>query len=527
MTWHTRTAGALVAAIKAQEISSRALLEHFIERVERLNPSINAVVTRDFHRARAAADAADADIAAGSPLGVLHGLPMTVKESFDVGGLATTYGDLSNEDNVATTDGAAVQRLKNAGAIIFGKTNVPIGMTDWQSYNELFGTTNNPWDQSKTAGGSSGGSAACVAAQMAPLELGTDIGGSIRVPSSFCGTFGHKPTYNLVPSTGDPSISAAASSDLSVAGPIAGSADDLALALGVLIDPQEATWSTPGNAAAVAAASSRANADVNGSRYSVAAAMAAGSAGLELSDCRVAVWLGDDVEQFAVSNEVRAVLEQAADALEAAGASVERGAQPAGYDPEEVHMTYLRLVSGVYSQRMTDLEYQELSREIARSYISDCGGLSGEYRPDQVFALRRHQITHREWLSANEDRARLKLSWKSFFDEYDVVLAPCARVAAFDHDHSDATRPFYMPSSRTLVVNGEQTEYCQNLYWSAIANVAHLPSTAFPAAGSGADSDGYLPIGLQCIGAEYSDFKCIKIAGLLHSLLQPKTLNLE
>lgn len=493
-------------------------------------------VVRDFDRARAAADAADVELAAGKELGALHGLPMTVKEKFDVEGLATTYGDFfgsKESNNVAAADGAAVQRLKDAGAVIFGKTNIPVGMTDWQSYNDLFGTTNNPWDLNKTAGGSSGGSAACLAAKMAPLELGTDIGGSIRVPASFCGTFGHKPTYNLVPNVGDPSMSAAAASDLSVAGPMANSAEDLALALGVLIDPQQAMWTTPGSAAAAATTMASASTSIPGSSSSsssgsLAAAMAAGSLDLELADCRVAVWCGDEAgEQFAVADEVKAVVEQAADALEAAGATVDRGAQPAGYDPDAAHLLYLKLVSGVYSQRMTDLEFQELSREIARSYISDCGGLSGEYRPDQVIALRRHQINHRDWLHANEDRAKLKASWDHFFKEYDVVLAPCARVAAFEHDHSNALRPFYIPSSRTLEVNGKQTEYSQNLYWSAIANVAHLPSTAWPAAVVEVDGSEQLPVGLQCIGAEYSDFKCIKIAGLLHDLLQPASLTLE
>src|SRR5438270_6111402 len=238
-----RSATELVEMLANREMSARELLDAAISRIEARDGKINAVVVRDFDRARTAADAADAALAKGQRRPLL-GLPMTVKEQFNIAGLPTTWGDPKFKDWKAEVDALAVQRLKAAGAIILGKTNVPSNLRDWQSYNEVYGTTNNPWDLSRSPGGSSGGGAAALAAGFVPLEFGSDIGGSLRAPAHFCGVFSHKPSLDLVPQRGagppkTPAIPVRG--DLAVIGPMARSGADLALALAVVAGPDELT----------------------------------------------------------------------------------------------------------------------------------------------------------------------------------------------------------------------------------------------------------------------------------------------
>jgi amidase len=192
------SASHLAALVRRRQVGCLELLDYFIERVERLDGRLNAVVVRDFDRARERARALDN----AAPTGPLHGLPMTVKEAFDVAGLPTTWGLPPFRDNLATADSLTVARLKAAGAVIFGKTNVPRGLADWQSYNDIYGATGNPWDPARSPGGSSGGAAAALASGLTGLEMGSDTGGSIRVPAHFCGVFCHKPTWGLLPLRG-------------------------------------------------------------------------------------------------------------------------------------------------------------------------------------------------------------------------------------------------------------------------------------------------------------------------------------
>src|SRR5437016_6703981 len=236
-----RSGGELVTALADRKISARELLDAVISRIEALDPKINAVVVRDFDRARAAANAADAALARGERRPLL-GLPMTVKEHYAVAGLPTTRGDPKFKNWRAEVDSLVVQRLKAAGAVVLGKTNVPLNLADWQSFNEVYGTTTNPWDLSRTPGGPSGGAAAALAAGFVPLELGSDIGGSLRAPAHFCRVFSHKPILALVPlrGPGPPQIPVApVRGDLAVYGPMARSAADLALELEVLAGPDE------------------------------------------------------------------------------------------------------------------------------------------------------------------------------------------------------------------------------------------------------------------------------------------------
>src|SRR5438445_10880968 len=233
-----RSARQLAAAIRKKKIGALELLDLYIARVEKYDDALNAVVVRDFARARTRARAADRALARRAAWGPLHGVPMTIKESYDVAGLPTTWGVPDYKPNVATRNAVGVDRLLGAGAVLFGKTNVPLFLADWQSFNAIYGTTNNPWDVTRSPGGSSGGSAAALAAGLTGLEAGSDIGSSIRNPAHFCGVYGHKPTWGIVPRTGQALPWQKAPVDIDVVGPLARSAADLDLALSVMAGPE-------------------------------------------------------------------------------------------------------------------------------------------------------------------------------------------------------------------------------------------------------------------------------------------------
>ncbi|MEI2735803.1 MAG: amidase family protein [Rhodoblastus sp.] len=231
------SARALAAMVREKKTSAVELLDFFLARVERLNPRINAVILQRADEARKEAAACDAMTAKGQSLGPLHGVPMTVKESFDVAGTPSTWGLTAHRDNIAKEDALSVARLKAAGAIVFGKTNVPVWLADWQSFNPIYGTTSNPWNVERTPGGSSGGSAAALAAGLTGLELGSDIGASIRNPAHYCGVYGHKPTFDICPRDGHLLPGAYSHGDLAVIGPLARSAYDLEMALDIIAGP--------------------------------------------------------------------------------------------------------------------------------------------------------------------------------------------------------------------------------------------------------------------------------------------------
>ena len=234
-----KSADQLAKLIKDKEISSVELLDYYISRVEKYNSDINAIIVKDYEKAKKAALKADEELSKGNILGPLHGVPMTIKDSYDLAGTVTSRGNPALKDNVASKDALSVERLKNAGAVIFGKTNVPFNLADFQSYNEIYGTTNNPWDLTRSPGGSSGGSAAALASGMTGFETGSDIGGSIRNPAHFCGVFGHKPTWGLLPPRGHAAPNVLAQSDLTVIGPLGRSALDLETGVLVMGGPDE------------------------------------------------------------------------------------------------------------------------------------------------------------------------------------------------------------------------------------------------------------------------------------------------
>src|SRR6476661_5119389 len=302
----TRSASDLAGAIRAREFTSRELLELYLDRVERLNAPINAVVTLDADRARAAADAADAALARGDDVGPLHGLPVTIKDAIETAGIRSTGGAVELTDHVPTHDAPAVARLKEAGAIVFGKTNAPRWSGDIETFNDIFGGSSNPWNVDHITGGSSGGSAAAVAAGLTSFEVGTDIGGSVRIPSHCCGVFGLKPSFGVVPQRGylDHVGGGTTDADVNVFGPIARSADDLDLLINVLASPAPEF--------APAWRIDLPPSDVHA-----------------LDELRVGVWF--DAPECPPDAEYRAILGATADAMADAGAKVEDDHPPVDF----------------------------------------------------------------------------------------------------------------------------------------------------------------------------------------------------
>ncbi len=376
LDYATATAGGLAEALAARKVSAVELCDAAIERIERLDGPINAVVVRDFERARQAAKTADAALGRGERRPLL-GVPMTVKESFNVAGLPTTWGSPAFKDWIAPADAVAVARLKGAGAVILGKTNIPPFLADWQSVNPVYGRTNHPLDPGRTPGGSSGGAAAALAAGMVPLEFGSDIGGSIRVPAAFCGVFGHKPSYGLVPGRGQsaPGQNGCAP-PLAVVGPLARTAEDLALALEIVAGPDED--------------------EAVGYRLDLPAPRHG-----RVADFRVLMI--DEHPSAALDGEIRAALHLLASNLERAGASVAR-----------------------HSDLVPDLAAAQAAYATLLFTAISRGG------PPQPDPLSAHA-----WLDALDSQLAVRRRWAELFRAFDVVLAPAFGVVAFPHDEGD------------------------------------------------------------------------------------------
>ncbi len=470
-----RSAGQLAAAIATKEIGSRELLEHYLRRIDRLNPKINAVVTLDVERARQRADAADAAFARGHRWGPLHGVPMTIKDAIETAGIRTTGGAELLAEHVPSANAPAVDRLIAAGAVVFGKTNLPKFSMDAQSYNAVFGTTNNPWDTSRAPGGSSGGAAAALAAGLTGLELGSDIGGSIRNPAHYCGVYGHKPTYGIVPLRGHiPGPPGTLSeADIGVIGPLARSADDLALALDIIAGPD----------------ADRATA------WRLRLPPARHTA---LRDYRVAVWLDDPA--CAIDRALLARYESVVDALGNACVSVNASARPViGF--AEAHRAYLGLLAAATSGGIPPEQFRQLS-QMADQLPPDEDG------PAAAFARGTTQ-RHRQWLSLNEARHHQRAAWAEFFRDYDVLLCPITPTAAIPHDHSEPI------NARTILVNGAPRPYLDQIAWAGIIGMAYLPATVAPV---GRTRDG-LPIGIQIVGPYLEDRTPIDFAGRLAEVI--------
>ena len=466
--WAYRGAGELAQSLLNKQISALELTDQFIARIEALDGDLNAVPVRDFTRAREAAREADAALARGERRPLL-GVPVTVKESYNVAGLPTTWGIPEFKEFIAEEDALAVTRLRHAGAVILGKTNVPLHLGDWQSYNAIHGPTNNPWDKTRTPGGSSGGSAAALAAGFGPLSLGSDIGGSLRVPAHFCGISAHKPTHGIVASRGHipPGLPALPGGvDLAVIGPMARSVDDLILALDLIAGPDEA-------------------ADGRGYRLSLPPVRRD-----KLAEFRV-LFIAEH-PLLPTSPEVGALLELLAKQLAAAGAQVKRET-PLLPDLGGSARLYAKLLNAVMSARLPDDQYQE-TRAAAEKIPADDHSFMAELARGEV-------MSHRDWLRADFARQGLKQQWRALFREFDVVICPPAATPAFRHDHSSPQE------ARTMAVGGEEFPYLYQLLWAELATTCGLPATVIPIG----VADG-LPSGVQIIGPEFEDLTPLAFA---------------
>ncbi|HKZ05221.1 MAG TPA: amidase [Methylomirabilota bacterium] len=457
-------------AIRAGKVSSVELTNRMLARIAQHNGRLNAIVTLTADTALSRARAADAARARGEWWGPFHGVPVTIKDTYEVDGVRTTAGLVGLKDNVAPRDAVVVTRLKDAGAVVLGKTNVPPGAADWQSYNPIFGQSNNPWDLGRTPGGSTGGGAAALAAGLCYLEPGSDLAGSIRIPAHFCGLYGHKPTLDLVPQRGHipppPGIPATPPSFLPVAGPLARSAADLRAAMEVLGGPDEA--------------------ETRGYRWALPPAR-----GARLRDYRIGYVL--DHPQCAVSQEVGAPLAAAVEALRKAGATLAEG-WPPGVNPSEQYETYFFFLAALYTPPARDEQLDELRRLASVRDGSPVSRWAAALTADI-----------RQFRAMDGRRRAARAAWSSYFRTHDAFLMPTAFVTAFPHDHS------LNQLHRVLTTPAGLRPYLDLSFWIAFASLAGLPATTAPV---GRAQSG-LPVGIQIVGPYLEDATPIDLAGRL------------
>ncbi|MDP9928145.1 amidase [Variovorax paradoxus] len=465
-------------ALAAGRVSAVDLLEHALARISHFDNDLNAVVVRNDEGARAAAREADAALARGERKPLL-GVPITVKESFDVAGLVTTSGNPDYANNVAAQDSLAVAALRAAGAVIVGKSNVPLALADLQSYNAIYGVSNNPWDTTRTPGGSSGGSAAALAAGYVALELGTDIGGSIRIPAHFNGVYGHKPTAGLVAmrGTGVPS-GRLADRDLSVAGPLARTASDLELALDLLVNLEPLAvkaW----------------KATLPPARH------------VQLKDFRVLVI--DEWPGSARSLHEALVVERVVERLRTQGAKVSRPSElPPGLLPDLTasHRVYRSLLG---SSLASPPALSKAAQKRLEALAVDDDSADAAW-------LRAPTLRHSDWLRDNERRVALRHQWERLFETFDVVATPVAPLPAFRHNHNEPK------DARTYPVEFEggarEVRFLDLFHWAGLPVLPGLPATSFPV---GLDDDG-LPVSAQAVGPYLEDRTTIAFAHLLEQV---------
>jgi amidase len=447
------TANAMLRALRAREVSSVELLDLHVDRIQRLNPPINAIVTPDFARARAAAEAADATRARGEDRPLL-GLPLTIKDCIDVAGLPTTAGVVERRDAQPAQDALLVQRVKDAGGVIIGKTNIPPMAGDWNADNPVFGRTNNPWNLERVPGGSTGGGAAALAAGLTPLEFGSDIGGSIRVPAAMCGVYGHRPSWTAIPSSGHfpgtplPNVG----ETQGVQGPLARSAADLELAFSVVAGP-----------------------DIGMDAWRLEAPPPRHE---RLADFSVA--LLPPIPWVPLDASVQFALENVEGALARAGVKL-APAQPEGFGDWMAHF---------------DL-YQKLL------FTALTTGAPPEQRRQEADGQRITPVDMLLWLG---ERERFRQAFRDFFRRWDILLAPITPRPAYPHPN--VALPM---QERPFVVGGEPMRYDFQVVHPHLAILCGQPATAFPA---GMSEEG-LPVGLQAIGPFLEDRTTMRFVELL------------
>lgn len=476
MDLNLRSAKDLLAALHAGTVCSAELVDDVIAAIDRDNAKINAVCVTDFHRARTAARGADLARSRGENRPLL-GIPVTVKESYDAVGLPTSWGIPEHREFLPEADAVQVSRLKAAGAIIVGKTNVPKGLQGLQSSNEVYGTTNNPWNRERTSGGSSGGSAAALAAGFGALSIGSDIAGSLRTPAHFCGVYGHKPTLGLLAGRGMvfPGLPALpVDHDLAVVGPMARTAGDLQLLLDVMAGPDPLT-------------------------YGMAHALDLAPARHERLD-GVRVLVLDHHPLIPTGAAVRAAVARVADAFDAGGAHVDRYS-PLLPDLADSAMIYTQLLFSGSVARFPVDSYEQL-----RVRAAELG--SADHSLDAA-RLRGMVLSHRDWLEIDHRRQLHRHAWRQLFTVFDVVLCPITPTPAFPHDHNPDLLAL------RIDIDGVEHPFLDQLVWAGLATMPGLPATAVPA---GLSPEG-LPVGVQLIGPMFEDRTPIRLAELLEQTL--------
>jgi amidase len=467
------TAAEMLAALRTKQVSAVELLDLHIRRIARHNTALNAIVEPDFERAKSEAQAADSRRQRGDDAPLL-GLPMTLKESINVRGLRTTAGMEQWKDFRSEHDAPVTTRVKAAGAVVMAKTNVPQMLSDWQSTNPVYGRTNNPWDSTRTPGGSTGGGAAALAAGLTPLEFGSDIGGSIRVPAAFCGVYGHRPSETAMPRSGQfpmpPMPNAAVV--MGVQGPMARSGADLELALDV-------------------AAGAEVGEDVAW-RLTLPAARRE-----RIADFRVAVL--PPLDWMPVDAEVTAALDAVTSRLSRVGAKVQVTQPEILGDHREHYALYLTLLGAVTSARLP-AEARAARLSVMRTRDDDWS---------RAFQ-RGIESGAPEYVAWIGQRERYRAAWRAFFRDWDVLLMPTFFTPAYPH--WDKPWPGTPESIRkTTDVNGKPVLEELGLFWASVATLAGQPATAFP----GGLTRGGLPIGLQAIGPYLEDRTPIRFAALV------------
>ena len=454
--------------LRVRKVSAMELLEVCLDQFALHNDTLNAVIVNDLGRAKRAAAASDKRLKKGAPLGPFDGVPMTAKESFDWKGTPSTWGAPDYKENIAKSDAVAITRLTDAGAVMYGKTNVPFMLADWQSFNEVYGTTNNPWDVTRAPGGSSGGSAVALATGMSALEIGSDIGASLRNPAHYCGVYAHKPTYGVVPYGGH-LLSNVQPSDISVAGPMARSARDLTAMMKLLagtdgMDTRALSLRLP---------------DLKQNKF---------------KDFRVAVMLNDPVSE--VDQPVQDLIAKLAQFLTKKVKKISLTARP-DFTTREAMDIFIALLRSATSRRQSDADFSANEERVANFAADD----------DSYYAkmTRAYVMPHRSWLLVNERRHQMRLLWDRFFEEWDVLLCPAAASAAFPHDHVGDRH------QRTIEVNGKRVPTTDQLFWAGYSGCFYLPSTVAPL---GLTPQG-LPSGVQIITRQYGDYTSLRFAELL------------
>ena len=464
----------LSGRIRAGELSAEEALDAALARVERVNGAVNAVVHVAESRARARARALDG--ASGDKSGLLYGAPMTVKDAWEVAGMRSTGGSPSLSEHVPVRTADAVLRLEAAGAVIFGKTNVPLMSGDLQTYNAVYGVTENPWRAGFTPGGSSGGAAAATAAGLTAAEFGSDIGGSIRTPAHFCGVFGLKPSWGAISMRGHvpPPPGAQGEPDLAACGPLARRAEDLETLFDATLGP--------------------ASIDAAGMRLAPPPPRCEGAKGL-----RVAVWSDDPF--CPPSGATRAAVSRVGGLLADAGARVEE----IGFPLDGMTMESM---FEVYAMRLHPITLAGLP-SAQRAALIDAGERTASDDRSPVGLMAR-AAAMRAWETYvwRERQARIEARLANeVFNRFDVIVCPVAMRAAFEHDHSS----FF---ARTLEVDGVSRPYSDMLVWIALATLARLPAVTVPA---GRDESG-MPVGVQVIGPRLEDRTPIQVAKTLEAL---------